>query len=222
MSKSDCTLDTLIEEHAKYLNSITHKGLLGSTKGGREGSLMGQLHELLKVIMSYKEGMVHNPLLDHLPCLYRVGLTVGCVIRVFGCRVCPSSISQQTCRRTDRRGISPLRNLSANLRGTFFGIESNVVGRMGKYISRPRSSSSRYRRHPDKTDPGEPTTKIRRLNFSVIDGSCIPRRYRDALSWNTIELQRGTNPTPLRTSPSASNTESATCLYLVHPNAFSR
>jgi len=60
VSKPDCTLDTLIEEHAKYLNNITHKGLLGSTKGGREGSLMGQLHELLKVIMCYKEGMVHS------------------------------------------------------------------------------------------------------------------------------------------------------------------
>jgi gamma-tubulin complex component 3 len=60
VSKPDCTLDTLIEEHGKYLNNITHKGLLGSTKGGREGSLMGQLHELLKVIMSYKEGMVRR------------------------------------------------------------------------------------------------------------------------------------------------------------------
>jgi gamma-tubulin complex component 3 len=58
VSKPDCTLDTLIEEHAKYLNNITHKGLLGSGRSNKEGSLLGQLHELLKVIMSYKEGMV--------------------------------------------------------------------------------------------------------------------------------------------------------------------
>jgi len=58
VSRKDCTLDTLIEEHAKYLNSITHKGLLGSGRTGREGSLLGQLHEILKVIMLFKEGMV--------------------------------------------------------------------------------------------------------------------------------------------------------------------
>jgi gamma-tubulin complex component 3 len=58
VSKPDCTLDTLIEEHAKYLNNITHKGLLGSGRSGKEGSLLGQLHEILKVTMSFKEGMV--------------------------------------------------------------------------------------------------------------------------------------------------------------------
>lgn len=59
VSKEGCTLDTLIGEHAKYLNNITHKGLLGSGRSGHEGSLMGQVHEILKVIMSFKEGMVH-------------------------------------------------------------------------------------------------------------------------------------------------------------------
>ena len=58
VSKEGCTLDTLIEEHAKYLNNITHKGLLGSGRSGHEGSLMSQVHEILKVIMSFKEGMV--------------------------------------------------------------------------------------------------------------------------------------------------------------------
>ena len=58
VSKPDCTLDTLIEEHAKYLNNITHKGLLGSGSKRKEGSLISQLHEMLKVIMSFKEGMV--------------------------------------------------------------------------------------------------------------------------------------------------------------------
>jgi Gamma tubulin complex component C-terminal len=58
VSKPDCTLDTLIDEHGKYLNNITHKGLLGSGRSGKEGSLLGQLHEILKIIMSFKEGMV--------------------------------------------------------------------------------------------------------------------------------------------------------------------
>jgi gamma-tubulin complex component 3 len=70
VSKPDCTLDTLIEEHAKYLNNITHKGLLGSGRSGKEGSLLGQLHEILKIIMSYKEGMVLFPVYTHsrMPC----------------------------------------------------------------------------------------------------------------------------------------------------------
>jgi Gamma tubulin complex component C-terminal len=70
VAKPDCTLDTLIEEHAKYLNSITHKGLLGSGRSGKEGSLLGQLHELLKIIMSFKEGMVFSIL-----SLYRMRYT---------------------------------------------------------------------------------------------------------------------------------------------------
>jgi hypothetical protein len=81
VSKPDCTLDTLIEAHDKYLNSITHKGLLGSTKGGREGSLMGQLHELLKVIMSYKEGMVKS----RLP-FCRIAFLLTCRMRCTGIR----------------------------------------------------------------------------------------------------------------------------------------
>jgi len=53
-------LDTLIEEHAKYLNNITHKGLLGSSRAA--GSLLGQLHAILKLIIKFKEGMVLDPL----------------------------------------------------------------------------------------------------------------------------------------------------------------
>jgi len=60
--KSDCTLDDLIEAHTKYLKSITHKGLLGSsrqnsTTGHREDVFTGQLHELLKIMLAYKEAV---------------------------------------------------------------------------------------------------------------------------------------------------------------------
>lgn len=60
--KSDCTLDDLIEAHTKYLNAITHKGLLGSsrlnsTTGHREDLFTVQLHELLKIMLAYKEAV---------------------------------------------------------------------------------------------------------------------------------------------------------------------
>lgn len=47
--KPESTLDDLIEAHAKYLASITRKGLLGT------GTLdfTGQLHELLKTMLAY-------------------------------------------------------------------------------------------------------------------------------------------------------------------------
>jgi gamma-tubulin complex component 3 len=49
MHKPESTLDDLIEAHAKYLASITRKGLLGT------GSMdfTGQLHELLKTMLAY-------------------------------------------------------------------------------------------------------------------------------------------------------------------------
>ncbi|KAG4301324.1 hypothetical protein PCK1_002250 [Pneumocystis canis] len=59
ISKSDCTLDTLIEAHAKYTMNITHKGLLGSGKIRKEDSLLSQLHEILKVILFFKETLDH-------------------------------------------------------------------------------------------------------------------------------------------------------------------
>lgn len=60
--KSDCTLDDLIEAHTKYLKAITHKGLLGSsrqnsTTGHREDVFTAQLHELLKIMLAYKEAV---------------------------------------------------------------------------------------------------------------------------------------------------------------------
>lgn len=60
--KQDCTLDDLIEAHTKYLKAITHKGLLGSTRhnavtGHREDIFTAQLHELLKLMLAYKEAV---------------------------------------------------------------------------------------------------------------------------------------------------------------------
>ncbi|KAK4693855.1 gamma-tubulin complex component 3, partial [Lecanoromycetidae sp. Uapishka_2] len=60
--KQDCTLDDLIEAHTKYLKAITHKGLLGSTRhnattGHREDIFTVQLHELLKLMLAYKEAV---------------------------------------------------------------------------------------------------------------------------------------------------------------------
>jgi len=58
-SKPGCTLDDLIEAHNRYINSITHKGLLGSsrsaTTGQREDSFLSQLHYILKTMLAYKD-----------------------------------------------------------------------------------------------------------------------------------------------------------------------
>jgi len=50
--KPDATLDTLISAHAAYLRSITRKGLLG---GGGGIDFTTQLHELLKLMLAYKD-----------------------------------------------------------------------------------------------------------------------------------------------------------------------
>lgn len=62
MSKPGCTLDDLIEAHTKYLNSITHKGLLGSSASsiikkdsGKEEGFLTQLHQILKIMLAYKD-----------------------------------------------------------------------------------------------------------------------------------------------------------------------
>lgn len=64
ISKPGCTLDDLIEAHTKYLSSITHKGLLGSSSssragssvtGNKEDSFLAQLHQILKVMLAYKD-----------------------------------------------------------------------------------------------------------------------------------------------------------------------
>ncbi|EEP82593.1 predicted protein [Uncinocarpus reesii 1704] len=65
ISKPGCTLDDLIEAHTKYLNSITHKGLLGSsssrssssTSNRGEDSFLAQLHQILKVMLAYKDAV---------------------------------------------------------------------------------------------------------------------------------------------------------------------
>lgn len=51
--KPDATLDTLITAHTSYLRAITRKGLLG----GGHVDFTSQLHELLKLILSYKDAI---------------------------------------------------------------------------------------------------------------------------------------------------------------------
>ncbi|KAE8152659.1 Spc98 family-domain-containing protein [Aspergillus avenaceus] len=64
ISKPGCTLDDLIEAHTKYLNSITHKGLLGSASSSKgasnkhqEESFLSQLHQILKIMLAYKDAV---------------------------------------------------------------------------------------------------------------------------------------------------------------------
>ncbi len=56
VSGDDCTLDRLIEAHATYMNDITHKGLLGSVAAD-ETSCLSVLHDILKIMLAYKEQM---------------------------------------------------------------------------------------------------------------------------------------------------------------------
>ena len=61
IAKPDCTLDELINAHTKYLQAITHKGLLGSSRssitGAREDSFTSQLHYILKGMLAYKDAV---------------------------------------------------------------------------------------------------------------------------------------------------------------------
>lgn len=61
ITRPDCTLDDLIGAHTKYLEAITHKGLLGQTRnlltGTREDSFTSQLHHILKNMLAYKEAV---------------------------------------------------------------------------------------------------------------------------------------------------------------------
>jgi gamma-tubulin complex component 3 len=52
MRRPESTLDDLISAHAAYLNDITRKGLLGSST---VADFPGQLHELLKVMLAYRD-----------------------------------------------------------------------------------------------------------------------------------------------------------------------
>ena len=53
MKKPEATLDTLISAHTTYLRSITRKGLLG----GGAVDFTAQLHEILKLMLAYKDAV---------------------------------------------------------------------------------------------------------------------------------------------------------------------
>ncbi|CZR60469.1 probable spindle pole body component alp6 [Phialocephala subalpina] len=59
--KEGCTLDDLIKAHTKYLNAITHKGLLGAKKKHHgevdENTFMVQLGEILRLMLSYRDAV---------------------------------------------------------------------------------------------------------------------------------------------------------------------
>ncbi|SMR43954.1 unnamed protein product [Zymoseptoria tritici ST99CH_3D1] len=55
MRQPGATLDTLIGAHTAYLRSITRKGLLGG--GGASVDFTAQLHELLKLMLGYREAV---------------------------------------------------------------------------------------------------------------------------------------------------------------------
>ncbi|KAH6652791.1 Spc98 family-domain-containing protein [Truncatella angustata] len=65
LAGEDCTLDDVIHAHTTYLESITHKGLLGARRrrfgGGEkeedENSYMIQLSELLRNMLSYRDSV---------------------------------------------------------------------------------------------------------------------------------------------------------------------
>jgi gamma-tubulin complex component 3 len=64
ISKPGCTLDDLIEAHARYLNSITHKGLLGSSSSSSSRAssssstvFLSQLHQIMKIMLAYKDAV---------------------------------------------------------------------------------------------------------------------------------------------------------------------
>lgn len=60
--KEDCTLDDMIKAHERYLNDITHKGLLGPKKRstGEEDERAGylvQLSDLLRFMLNYRDAV---------------------------------------------------------------------------------------------------------------------------------------------------------------------
>src|ERR1700740_2475052 len=67
-------LDDLTQAHTRYLNSITHKGLLGSASSSSssssrssvsssagkqqpEESFLSQLHQILKIMLAYRDAV---------------------------------------------------------------------------------------------------------------------------------------------------------------------
>ncbi|RKF75650.1 Spindle pole body component alp6 [Golovinomyces cichoracearum] len=61
ISKDGCTLDDLIKAHTKYLNDITHKGLLGAKNklhgDADDNTFMIQLGEILRLMLSYRDAV---------------------------------------------------------------------------------------------------------------------------------------------------------------------
>lgn len=58
MRSPDATLDTLISAHTAYLRSITRKGLLASSSGVAVAiDFTSQLHELLKLMLAYRDAV---------------------------------------------------------------------------------------------------------------------------------------------------------------------
>ncbi|KAM5352297.1 hypothetical protein ACJ41O_005020 [Fusarium nematophilum] len=63
IQKEDCTLDDLIKAHTRYLNDITHKGLLGAKRRSHSSdeedrtTYMMQLSEILRFMLSYRDSV---------------------------------------------------------------------------------------------------------------------------------------------------------------------
>lgn len=63
IQKEDCTLDDLIKAHTRYLNDITHKGLLGPKRRSRASadddgtSYLSQLSDLLRFMLNYRDSV---------------------------------------------------------------------------------------------------------------------------------------------------------------------
>ena len=59
--KEGCTLDDLIKAHTKYLNAITHKGLLGAKKRHHSDvddiTFLNQVHEIIRLMLSYRDAV---------------------------------------------------------------------------------------------------------------------------------------------------------------------
>ncbi|RKF58678.1 Spindle pole body component alp6 [Erysiphe neolycopersici] len=59
--KDGCTLDDLIKAHTKYLNAITHKGLIGAKRkhsvDADDNTFMTQLGEILRLMLSYRDAV---------------------------------------------------------------------------------------------------------------------------------------------------------------------
>ena len=60
--KENCTLDDIIKSHTRYLNAITHKGLLGAKRKHHSGesdenTFMVQLGEILRLMLSYRDAV---------------------------------------------------------------------------------------------------------------------------------------------------------------------